>query len=152
MATEKIQQIGALLREVSTQAIKRSNLVSAILGINSTDLEALEVLMRLGKATAGILAAETGITGGAVTKMVDRLEKAGFILRETDPNDRRKVYITLHVNNLESKVLPLYQSLVGAVNALLDEYSPQEQQLIISFLSRSIQINREDMEKLAAEH
>jgi len=108
--------------------------------------------MRLGKATAGILAAETGITGGAVTKMVDRLEKAGFILRETDPNDRRKVYITLHVNNLESKVLPLYQSLVGAVNALLDEYSPQEQQLIISFLSRSIQINREDMEKLAAEH
>ncbi|MEZ0453192.1 MarR family winged helix-turn-helix transcriptional regulator [Sphingobacterium thalpophilum] len=152
MATEKIQQIGALLREVSTQAIKRSNLVSAILGINSTDLEALEVLMRLGKATAGVLAAETGITGGAVTKMVDRLEKAGFILRETDPNDRRKVYITLHVNNLESKVLPLYQSLVGAVNALLDEYSPQEQQLIISFLSRSIQINREDMEKLAAEH
>jgi len=152
METEKIQQIGALLREVSTQAIKRSNLVSAILGINSTDLEALEVLMRLGKATAGILAAETGITGGAVTKMVDRLEKAGFILRETDPNDRRKVYITLHVNNLESKVLPLYQSLVGAVNALLDEYSPQEQQLIISFLSRSIQINREDMEKLAAEH
>ena len=127
-------------------------MVSAILGINSTDLEALEVLMRLGKATAGILAAETGITGGAVTKMVDRLEKAGFILRETDPNDRRKVYITLHVNNLESKVLPLYQSLVGAVNALLDEYSPQEQQLIISFLSRSIQINREDMEKLAAEH
>ncbi len=152
MATEKIQQIGALLREVSTQAIKRSNLVSAILGINSTDLEALEVLMRLGKATAGVLAAETGITGGAVTKMVDRLEKAGFILRETDPNDRRKVYITLHVNNLESKVLPLYQSLVGAVNALLDEYSPQEQQLIISFLSRSLQINREDMEKLAAEH
>lgn len=152
MATEKIQQIGALLREVSTQAIKRSNLVSAILGINSTDLEALEVLMRLGKATAGVLAAETGITGGAVTKMVDRLEKAGFILRETDPNDRRKVYITLHVNNLESKVLPLYQSLMGAVNALLDEYSPQEQQLIISFLSRSIQINREDMEKLAAEH
>lgn len=152
MATEKIQQIGALLREVSTQAIKRSNLVSAILGINSTDLEALEVLMRLGKATAGVLAAETGITGGAVTKMVDRLEKAGFILRETDPNDRRKVYIMLHVNNLESKVLPLYQSLVGAVNALLDEYSPQEQQLIISFLSRSIQINREDMEKLAAEH
>lgn len=152
MATEKIQQIGALLREVSTQAIKRSNLVSAILGINSTDLEALEVLMRLGKATAGVLAAETGITGGAVTKMVDRLEKAGFILRETDPNDRRKVYITLHANNLESKVLPLYQSLVGAVNALLDEYSPQEQQLIISFLSRSIQINREDMEKLAAEH
>lgn len=152
MATDKIQQIGALLREVSTQAIKRSNLVSAILGINSTDLEALEVLMRLGKATAGVLAAETGITGGAVTKMVDRLEKAGFILRETDPNDRRKVYITLHVNNLESKVLPLYQSLVGAVNALLDEYSPQEQQLIISFLSRSIQINREDMEKLAAEH
>ncbi len=152
MATEKIQQIGALLREVSTQAIKRSNLVSAILGINSTDLEALEVLMRLGKATAGVLAAETGITGGAVTKMVDRLEKAGFILRETDPNDRRKVYITLHINNLESKVLPLYQSLVGAVNALLDEYSPQEQQLIISFLSRSIQINREDMEKLAAEH
>lgn len=152
MATEKIQQIGALLREVSTQAIKRSNLVSAILGINSTDLEALEVLMRLGKATAGVLAAETGITGGAVTKMVDRLEKAGFILRETDPNDRRKVYITLHVSNLESKVLPLYQSLVGAVNALLDEYSPQEQQLIISFLSRSIQINREDMEKLAAEH
>jgi len=44
METEKIQQIGALLREVSTQAIKRSNLVSAILGINSTDLEALEYL------------------------------------------------------------------------------------------------------------
>jgi DNA-binding MarR family transcriptional regulator len=63
-------------------------------GINVTDLQCLNLLSLDGPMTPGQLAQSMGLTtGGAITAVVDRLEKAGFVLRSRDPDDRRKVII-----------------------------------------------------------
>lgn len=145
MKKKKTERIIASLTEMSTQAIKRSNLIAARLGINATDLECLEVLFRHGKATAGILASETGISTGAATKMLDRLEKAGFIERQPDKSDRRKIYIRLNTETVNEKVLPLYRSIGAATASLLEKYSAAELDLIADFLQKAIETSEADI-------
>lgn len=146
-----IDLIGERLKEQSTQAIRRSNLIAAKLKINSTDLEALEVLLRHGKATAGLLSVETGISGGAVTKMIDRLEKANFVKRTFDKSDRRKVFIELNLETVQQKVFPLYAPLVIATTELFATYSTQELNIINDFLEKALQISNIDLTNLASD-
>jgi len=75
---------------------------AARLGVNSTDLRCMDILQRLGGATAGELAREAGITTGAVTSVIDRLERAGYAERKRDPDDRRKVLVALTPAALEA--------------------------------------------------
>src|SRR5580692_7963551 len=69
------------------------NVAAESLGVHSSDLIAGSYLSEMGPMTAGELAREMGITTGAMTAAIDRLERAGFATRENDPNDRRKVII-----------------------------------------------------------
>jgi DNA-binding MarR family transcriptional regulator len=75
---------------------------AARLGVNSTDLRCMDILQRLGGATAGELAREAGITTGAVTSVIDRLERAGYAERKREPDDRRKVLVALTPRALEA--------------------------------------------------
>lgn len=68
---------------------------AARLGINRTDLRCLDIVQRLGGASAGELAREASLTTGAVTSVIDRLERAGYVAREADPSDRRRVLIRM---------------------------------------------------------
>ena len=68
---------------------------AAKLGVNSTDLRCMDIIQRLDGVTAGELAREAGLTTGAVTSVIDRLERAGYAKREADPNDRRKVLVRM---------------------------------------------------------
>jgi DNA-binding MarR family transcriptional regulator len=68
---------------------------AALLGINRTDGRCLDIVQRLGRITAGELAAASGLTTGAVTTVVDRLENAGYLHRTRSSEDRRKVFIEL---------------------------------------------------------
>ena len=149
MKQKKIDQIGELLKIMSTHNTLRSNAIAEKLGINTTDLECLEVLMRLGKTTAGTLSKETRLTTGAVTKLVDRLEKAGFAERMFDKADRRKVFIVLNMDNIAEKVFPLYQSISAEVEKLLLKYTSEQLTVISDFLSESIRLSSEDLSKLA---
>jgi DNA-binding MarR family transcriptional regulator len=67
--------------------------VAAYLGINRTDLRCLDILDLSGQQTAGELAVQMGMSTGAVTAMLDRLEKAGYLRRVRDPADRRRVLV-----------------------------------------------------------
>ena len=67
--------------------------VATQLGIGTTDLDCLLLLSDVGPAGAGPLAEVLGLTTGAVTGVVDRLVAAGFVVRETDPSDRRRVIV-----------------------------------------------------------
>ena len=64
-----------------------------LLGVNRTDARCLDILDRLGRVTAGRLAEESGLTTGAVTAMIDRLERAGHVRRVRDEEDRRRVLV-----------------------------------------------------------
>ena len=69
------------------------NLAAERLGVNETDLHCLNIIENSGGLTAGELAAQAGLTNGAVTGVIDRLEKAGFARRVPDPADRRRVNV-----------------------------------------------------------
>ena len=80
---------GLLGREIGIATMRYHNTVAARLGLNPTDHRCLDLLHGQGEVTAGGLAEWTGLTTGAVTGMIDRLERAGFIRREAHPTDRR---------------------------------------------------------------
>jgi DNA-binding MarR family transcriptional regulator len=82
-------RINQNLNEVFDEAAK------ARLGVNATDLRCLDIVQRRDGVTAGELAREAGLTTGAVTSVIDRLARAGYVMREADPNDRRKVLVRM---------------------------------------------------------
>jgi DNA-binding MarR family transcriptional regulator len=63
------------------------------IGLNATDMYALNLLDLEGPLTSGELADRTGLTTGATTRLIDRLERSGHVRRRADPTDRRKVVV-----------------------------------------------------------
>jgi DNA-binding MarR family transcriptional regulator len=88
-----LQQVGAELAELRQAADRLDEAVAALYGLNRTDLRCLGILYRRGRVTAGELAEETGLTPGAITTALDRMEKGGFANRVADPEDRRRVLV-----------------------------------------------------------
>src|SRR5579862_2850222 len=96
-------------------------------GLNATDLGALCLLLLHGPTSAGGLAELTGVTTGAVTGVVDRLERGGFVRREADPIDRRKVIIAPDAARAERRLFPHFASLERAASATFyDDYTVAE--------------------------
>ncbi len=79
--------------QVATDAMDQA--AADFLGINRTDYRALDVLDQKGRLTAGELAREMHLTTGAVTSVLDRLERAGYARRLRDPADRRRVLVEI---------------------------------------------------------
>jgi DNA-binding MarR family transcriptional regulator len=106
-------------------------------GLNSTDLGALCLVLHRGPMSAGRLAELAGVTTGAVTGVVDRLERAGFVRREADPVDRRKVIIAPDAARVERQLFPHFSSLERAASrTFYDDHTVTELELITDFLSR----------------
>jgi DNA-binding MarR family transcriptional regulator len=106
-------------------------------GLNSTDLGALCHLLLHGPASAGRLAELTGVTTGAVTGVVDRLEQRRFVRREADPADRRKVIIAPDAAQVDRRLFPYFPTLKRAASTTFyDGYTVTELELITGFLSR----------------
>src|SRR5258706_417211 len=90
---ELMAALNRALREVSGLSVLYSQALAERLGINSTDLECLDVITLRGPVTAGELARATGLTRGAITGVIDRLERKGFAKRGAARADRRKVLV-----------------------------------------------------------
>ena len=88
-----IQEVGAELSELRQAADRLDEAVATLYGLNRTDLRCLGILYQRGRVTAGELAEETGLTPGAITTALDRMEKGGFANRVADPEDRRRVLV-----------------------------------------------------------
>jgi DNA-binding MarR family transcriptional regulator len=82
-------------RRTGSLGALHSRAAAALTGINATDWECLDLLDWIGPITAGELARRVGITSGAVTGAIDRLEALGLVERGVDPSDRRKVIVRL---------------------------------------------------------
>src|SRR6201990_3095550 len=123
----------AALMEELEHAVRRSSALGVIfgqtvasrVGISSSDLECLDFLNLEGRVTAGRLAEVTGLTTGAITGVVDRLEKAGFVRRERDADDRRKVLVKFQPG-AERRIMPLFKPMERASMAALESYSDKE--------------------------
>lgn len=106
-------------------------------GLNPTDLGSLCLLLLHGPAPAGRLAGLTGLTTGAVTGVIDRLEAGGFVRRDVDPADRRKVIVVPDRERVDRDLFPHFPSLQrAAVNEFYAEFGVAQLELIAGFLAR----------------
>src|SRR3954462_11597118 len=95
-----LQELEEAMRRSSAQGVLYGQTVANVAGISNSDLECLDFLNLEGRVTAGRLAEVTGLTTGAITGVVDRLEKVGLVRRERDEADRRKVFIAIVPENV----------------------------------------------------
>jgi DNA-binding MarR family transcriptional regulator len=135
------------MRKVSAQSLLFRQAVAERLGIHPTDLICMDILDRTGPITAGRLADLTGLTTGAITGAVDRLEKAGYVRREQNPNDRRSVIVRLLPGRAQ-ETAGLYDSMAHAMTAVSAKYSDQELALILDFYSRTHPVVQEETTKM----
>ncbi len=138
------------MRETSGHGVMYSQAVAQRLGINSTDLECLDHVVMRGPITAGALAEATGLTTGAITGVVDRLERAGFAAREPDPEDRRKVLVRAEPIVFE-RIAPLFEPMQRAAMNALAPYDDEELTLLLDFFNRVREASLGAMAELRAQ-
>jgi DNA-binding MarR family transcriptional regulator len=129
-----IAALETAMRQTSGQGVLYSQTVAERLDINSTDLECLDYLAQ-GPVTAGALAEATGLTTGAITGVVDRLERAGFAERERDAADRRKVVVHARPA-VGQRIEPMFAPMQRAMAAALATYSDKELAFLLEFYER----------------
>lgn len=135
-------------RQLSTATILFHQAIADRLGMNVTDHKCADILLRTGPITAGELARRTGLTTGAITGVIDRLEKAGFVRRAKDPGDRRRVIIEPLPRRIEREIGPLFESMARAMAELCAGYTIQELAVIRDFTARAHQGAYEEIRKL----
>jgi DNA-binding MarR family transcriptional regulator len=140
-------QIG---REMSARTILFHQAIANVAGVSVTDLKCLDYIQRRGDATAGDLARLTGLTTGAITAAIDRLEKAGLARRERSEVDRRKVFTRLCQSSATKRIMPIYEAMGGEMARLAGRYSEQELETIRDFCARCIEILRRQTEAVQA--
>lgn len=127
-----MQELEEAMRRSSAQGVLFGQTVANVAGISGSDLECLDFLNLEGRVTAGRLAEVTGLTTGAITGVVDRLEKAGLVRRERDEADRRKVFIVTVAENV-GKIGRFYVPMQEEMQKLWSTYSDAELRLLLRF-------------------
>lgn len=138
-----LKDLHEAVRKVGAQSVLMSDSVAKLVGVNSTDLECLDLLLLSGLTTPGRLAAHTGLTTGAMTAVIDRLERAGFVRRRRDPEDRRRVFVEA-LPRAVHEIGPLYRPLAQSTQKLHEQYDDRQLALVVDYLTRAF--------GLAAEH
>ncbi len=142
-----IKALNHAAREASGLGIVLGEAASARLGVNSTDFECLDFIGADNGIAAGDLAKATGLTTGAITGVVDRLEKAGLARRVRDAGDRRKVYVRMTPK--ARRWAEVYNATFGRdINRLADAYTDAEIDLIAGYFKRSSVVILRQIEKL----
>lgn len=139
-----VQDLG---RELSMRMVMFHQLVAERFGLSATEHKCLDLLFRKGALTAGQLAEQTGLTSGAITKVVDRLEKAGFARRERSQADRRQVIIRA-VPERAAEMGAVFASLAGIMAEVSARYSQEELLLIYDYLTRMIEVLKAETTRL----
>ena len=116
-------------------------------GINATDMECLRLLFLKGVSTPSELARHTGLTSGATTAMLDRLEKVGFIERQPNPDDRRGTLIVPAKSSAE-KAASWFESARNAQSELISSYSEEELEIIADVFERFTKLWDQEREKI----
>jgi DNA-binding MarR family transcriptional regulator len=135
----RLDVVARLTAEVRLQQVaydRFHDAVAAYLGVNRTDLRCIDLVdLRGGSMSAGDLAASTGLSTGAVTAMLDRLEKAGYLRRVRDPDDRRRILVELG-DAARERGREIYQPFADATLPMLESFTDEQIALVAEFLRR----------------
>src|SRR5258708_31803112 len=122
---------------------------AARVGMTVTDMQVIDILDMTGPSTAGQLADLTGLTTGAITGMLNRLEEAGLVRRERDPNDGRRVIVRLERGKDKMREIgPIFDSLGKAWDEMAAHYDDEQRAFLLEFLQRSNALARQEIARL----
>lgn len=119
-----------------TDGVVLHQVVADRVGLHVTDLRCVNLLRLSGPAAPGELAAATGLTTGAVTRMIDRLLAGGFVRRDHDATDRRRVIVSVVPERL-AEIAPLYERVAEGWAELLSGYTDEQLALVLDLLTRA---------------
>ena len=147
---KKSEQIEELIREFrvsGNQDDAFDNLAAQRLGVNETDLHCLNIIENAAGVTAGELAVESGLTTGAVTGVIDRLEKKGFARRVSDPADRRRVKVEV-TKAFYSRAERIWGPVAVEWATALERFSGEQLDSFNQFLRTTNEITRRHLGRL----
>ena len=147
-----------LLRELEEESRKSTldgvyffQAVAERSGMNLTDLQCLAILTSTGPVPAGQLAETMGLTTGAVTGLVNRMERAGYVRREKDPADGRRVVVQPVPEELERVGAGFFGAREGAlVDELLSGYDDGDLAVLLDFMRKANAATREEISRIRA--
>ncbi|WP_319018307.1 MarR family winged helix-turn-helix transcriptional regulator [Microbispora sitophila] len=130
-----LDNAGAVYRRYLSAVMLHGHAGAKAVGLGATDLYALNILGLGGAMTPGELGRRTGLTTGPTTRLIDRLEQAGYVRRAPDPDDRRKVIVELvaRPSGLDEALAPARQK----IGAIVQGYSSEQQAVLFDYFARA---------------
>ncbi|MBV8551464.1 MAG: MarR family transcriptional regulator [Acidobacteriaceae bacterium] len=149
--SELLRRLSDLARKFSMQTVFLQQAIAQTVALNATDTRCLDLIHSHpnGVLTAGRLSDLTGLTTGAITHIVDRLERQGFVERVRDTEDRRRVFVRVRSESL-APLLPKYRALGKAYAGLVEHYSNSELTLILDYMEKMSQMTERFMADILA--
>jgi DNA-binding MarR family transcriptional regulator len=134
------------VRRMSAQSVLLSGAVAERVGLSSSDLKCLDFVVMAGPEalTPSQLATATGLTSGAITGLVDRLEKIGLVRREADPTDRRKLRI-VPCDERVGQLGIYYERLAQRTETLWAQFGEEQLRTVLDFVRGSSEIAAEEV-------
>lgn len=126
-------------QRLSTAVVLFHEAVGELLGLSAADHRALTLVSANAPLTAGELARHTGLTPGAVTGMVDRLERGGHVQRTPDPTDRRRALITPTGAGTDA-AREAFAELGAAMAAMMARYDDDQLAIIADYVGNTIEV------------
>jgi DNA-binding MarR family transcriptional regulator len=146
---ELLRRLWELRRQMSTQTVFLHQAIAQSFGLNATDTKCIDLMLHCQDepVTAGWLSQQSGLTTGAVTHILDRLERRHFIRRVRDKEDRRRIFVQVQPEKLKP-LIPKYEAIGTAYMTLLRKFSDGELQFICNYLEETSEISKQELAKL----
>ena len=143
---EILGELARELRQFNGLGASFFRAAAAQIGMTVTDMQVIDILESTGPTTAGQLADLTGLTTGAITGMLNRLEEAGLVRRARDPNDGRRVIVQLEIGKDEMhKVRSILDSVGKVWDEVASRYDDEQIAFLLEFLKRSNALSRKEI-------
>ena len=146
---ETLEELGRELRQFSGLGASSFRAAAARVGMTVTDIQVIDLLESSGPMTAGQLADLTGLTTGAITGMLNRLEEAGLVRRERDPDDGRRVIVQLERGKDDMREInSIFDTLGKGWDDIVSQYDGEQIAFLLEFLKRSNALSRKEIARL----
>ncbi len=147
--SELVDQLMSAMRNQAGRGLMLHGAVAERFGLNFTDLKCLDLLRSEPELTAGRIAAATGLSTSAVTTVLDRLERRGFVERRRAPEDRRKV-VVVPTGRHDAEMQELFAEFGDEVMAILRDYDDERLGFLLEVINRLDGAAREATARITA--
>jgi DNA-binding MarR family transcriptional regulator len=141
-------ELGSEVRASQRATDVVDDLVCQLLGVNRTDARCLDILDEHGKMSAGDLAQASGLTSGAITAVIDRLERSGYARRVPDPSDRRRVLVEPTDKAYEASMELMVAPMGELIKPMATRYTEEQLRMFIEFTRQGREIQQRHAEWL----